>query len=121
MTKQRFALFSQALLGSLIVLLLAAAPVLARKSETISCKRIPELSRTYLHKHISFHYVNDELRERMIDTFVKRLDPSKSLYLSDEIAALKVRLKLVLQEVREGKCDSLMEIQNDLIKRYEGM
>ncbi len=57
----------------------------------------------------------------MIDTYVKRLDPSKSLYLNDEVTALKQQLKNVLQEVRGGDCDSLMAIQKDLVKRYAAM
>ena len=47
MTERRLFILPQALLGMLFVLLLVVAgPALARKSETISCKRIPELSST---------------------------------------------------------------------------
>ena len=87
----------------------------------LNCSRIPELSRTLLHKHISFHYVNDELRQRVVDTYVKRLDASKSLYLVDEVAALKVRLRGVIQQIRDDNCTALMEIQEDQVRRYEAL
>jgi len=91
----------------------AAAP------EPLTCERIPELTKTYLHKHINFHYVNDELRQRLVDTYVKRLDPSKSLYLADEVKDLERKLRGVIQDVREGNCSALTAIHQDQIARFE--
>ncbi len=108
--------------ASLALILLSAGSAAAREDlPSLDCSRIPELSKTLLHKHISFHYVNDELRQRMIDTYVKRLDSSKSLFLQGEIAALKEKLKSVIQEIRQNDCSTLIEINRDLIKRYEGL
>jgi carboxyl-terminal processing protease len=108
--------------ASLALILLSAGSAAAREDlPSLNCSRIPELSKTLLHKHISFHYVNDELRQRMIDTYVKRLDSSKSLFLQGEIAALKEKLKSVIQEIRQNDCSTLIEINRDLIKRYEGL
>ena len=104
-----------------VVLLIASGRAEAAKNEPLTCGRIPELTRTYLQKHISFHYVNDELRSRLIDTYVKRLDPSKSIYLSDEVKELERKLRGVIQDVREGDCSALTEIHADQIKRYQEM
>lgn len=118
----RFRLF-RSLSGCLLLstLLLAPGSALAAVSENLVCDRISELTRTYLHKHISFHYVNDELRQRVTDNYVKRLDPSKTLYLSSEIPGLKEKVRRSLQQIWEGNCTSLQEIQEDQIKRYEAM
>lgn len=97
----------------------ASSSTATAATEPLTCERIPELTRTYLHKHISFHYVNDELRQRLIDTYMKRLDPSKSLYLTDEVTALEQKLRGVTQDVREGSCTALTEVHADQIKRYE--
>jgi len=105
----------------LMVAGLAGSAAAAREAEVLSCARIPELARTYLHKHISFHYINDEVRERVVDTYAKRLDSSKNLYRAEEIAGLKLRLKGVMQDVREGDCSALTDIHQDLIVRYKGM
>ena len=93
----------------------------AKGEPKLNCSRISELSRTLLHKHISFHYVNDELRQRIIDTYVKRLDASKSLYLSEEVEALKKKLRGVIQRIRDDDCSALVEIQQDQILRYEAL
>ena len=42
-------------------------PVSASAESELSCRRVPELMHIYLQKHISFHYVNDDLRQRLID------------------------------------------------------
>ena len=118
----RFSL-SRTLIGCFLPLALAMAPGTgwAADSESLICERISELTRTYLHKHISFHYVNDELRQRVTDNYVKRLDPSKTLYLSSEIPPLKEKVRQSLQQIWEGNCSSLQEIQQDQIKRYQAM
>jgi len=101
--------------------LLWAGTSAALAGSTLSCSRVPELTRTYLHKHISFHYVNDELRQRVVDSYVRRVDPSRSLFLASEIEALKLRLRGTIQDVREGDCTTLEQIHTDLIARYERM
>lgn len=106
-------------LGIAIVVLLVETAAQAAASEPLTCDRIPELSRTYLHKHISFHYVNDELRQRLIDTYVKRLDPSKNLYLAHEVDELERKLRGVIQDVREGNCTALTSIHEDQTSRFE--
>ena len=105
-----------------LALSLSGGSAWAAKGEPrLNCSRIPELSRTLLHKHISFHYVNDELRQRIIDTYVKRLDASKSLYLSKEVDDLKKKLRGVIQQIRDDDCSALVEIQQDQIRRYEAL
>jgi carboxyl-terminal processing protease len=105
-----------------LALILPGGGAIAAKAEPqLSCSRIPELSRKLLHKHISFHYVNDELRQRVVDTYVKRLDSSKSLYLAGEVEALKLKLRGVIQQIRDDNCSALLEIQLDQIVRYEAL
>ena len=106
------------LLTALLLLGSAGAATAAKSQPRLNCSRIPELSRTLLHKHISFHYVNDELRQRIVDTYVKRLDSSKSLYLAKEVDALKKELRGVIQQIRDDDCSALLEIQEDQILRY---
>jgi carboxyl-terminal processing protease len=109
------------LLLPLALILPRGAAIAAKAEPQLSCSRIPELSRTLLHKHISFHYVNDELRQRVVDTYVKRLDSSKSLYLAGEVEALKLKLRGVIQQIRDDNCSALLEIQLDQIVRYEAL
>ncbi len=87
----------------------------------LDCPRSWELIQNLLKRHISFRALNPELRERAIDAYVERIDPSKTLYLSDEVARLRARLQGVFFAVQSGECQILDDIQVDLAKRYERM
>ncbi|MBW2272585.1 MAG: carboxy terminal-processing peptidase [Deltaproteobacteria bacterium] len=87
----------------------------------LTCERVPELLRTYLHKHIRFHYLNDELRERAIDAYVKRMDPSKTLLLASDAKQLKQSLAGIFHDVRSGDCEQIEQIQKDLRARVKAM
>ncbi len=118
---KRSTLFRGATSGTLYaflaaLLLLGSAPA---RAAGLSCDRVPELLKAYLNKHYSFRYLNDELRQRTVDSYIKRIDPSKSLFLVDEEKALRQQLKGVFHDIRRGSCDALLEIRADVIKRYE--
>jgi len=101
-------------LGWLFVL-----PASAETETRLTCDRVPELFRTYLQKHIDFHYLNDELRTRAIDNYVNRIDPSKILFLQDEVKALESSMVGIFQDIREGDCAQLIAIDRDVRKRVK--
>jgi len=88
---------------------------------SLTCDRVPELLRAYLQKHIDFHYLNDELRGRAIDSYIKRIDPSKTLLLRGESDELRTKLAGIFHDVRNGECGSLEAIQQDVLARYKKM
>jgi carboxyl-terminal processing protease len=98
-------------------MLLLTSP--AGADPALSCKRIPELIVHYLQKHIRFHYPNDELRQRVVDSYMRKLDPAKTLYLRGEADRLEKALQGVLLDLNDGDCKVLNSIHEDLPKRYE--
>jgi carboxyl-terminal processing protease len=90
-------------------------------SMELTCERIPGLLNTFLHKHISYRHLNDELRTRAIDSYIKRLDSSKTLYTAGEADVLKKSLRGIFFDVGSGECTSLEEIQKDIVGRYVKM
>ncbi|MFP6752994.1 MAG: hypothetical protein VB855_15035, partial [Pirellulaceae bacterium] len=99
-----------------VFLLGFATPAAAEAA--LSCKRIPELIVHYLQKHIRFHYPNDELRQRVVDSYMRKLDPAKTLYLRSDARRLEKALQGVLLDLNDGDCKVLNEIHEDLPKRY---
>ena len=98
-----------------ITTLLAGGPATA----ALTCDRVPELLVAYLNKHYSFRYLNDELRSRTVESYIKRLDPSKSLFLTDEKDALAARLQGVFHDVRRGNCSALVKIRDEMLVRFQ--
>jgi carboxyl-terminal processing protease len=103
-----------------LALLVLAAPA-ARAELALTCERVPELLRTYLQKHIRYHYLNEDLRNRAVDVYLERIDPSKTLLLRDEATALRAKLISIFHEMRQGDCSSLHALQSDLLARYRAM
>lgn len=84
----------------------------------LDCPHTWELVQNLLKRHISFRALNPELRERAIDAYIERIDPGKSLYLSDEVKRLRSRLVGVFFAIQNGQCQILDDIQVDLANRY---
>ena len=117
--KTRTPRFLAALATSLLVSLTAGPQ--ARAALELGCQEVPQLLSQYLQKHVLFHYLNDELRTRALDSYVKRLDPSKTMYLEAEAEALVASLRSVFHDIKTGDCHALLEIHQDLVKRYKLM
>ncbi|MGH0036746.1 MAG: S41 family peptidase [Myxococcota bacterium] len=98
----------------------ASAPAAAADTE-LTCERIPQLLSAYFQKHISYGYLNAELRTRTIDSYLKRLDPSKTLFLADEAEALRASLTGVFHDIYSGDCARLEKLQTDILGRYKAM
>jgi carboxyl-terminal processing protease len=87
----------------------------------LNCSRSYDLIKSLLKRHISFHALNPELRERAIDAYIERVDPSKTLFLSDEVKKLKGRLIGVFFGMQNNECEILDDLHKDLNKRYARM
>ncbi|MCG8589947.1 MAG: S41 family peptidase [Proteobacteria bacterium] len=105
----------------LLALALLAPGAARADGYSLTCERLPELMRSFLQKHVRFHYLSDQLEERAIESYVRRIDPSQNLLLVSEAEALKTDLAIVFDQVREGDCSRLDVLQQDLVERYENM
>jgi carboxyl-terminal processing protease len=109
-----------------LALLLGYGPALpcgaaAFGEPVLSCSRSYDLVKSLLKRHISFRQLSPELRERAVDVYIERIDPSKTLFLSDEVKQLKTRMLGVFFGMQNDECDLLDETQAELVKRYERM
>ena len=117
----RWALICAAL--ALVITIGASAPSGAAVFSPLelTCARSYDLVKSLLKRHISFRELNPELRERAIEAYIRRIDPSKTLFLSDEVKSLRRRLRGVFFGMQNGECELLEELHTDLILRYERM
>lgn len=109
------------LLATVALVLASLSCSLTATSMELTCERIPGLLNTFLRKHITHSALNDELRTRAIDSYIKRLDSSKTLYTVGEAKVLKNSLRGIFFDVGSGDCEPLEEIQKDIVGRYAKM
>ncbi len=94
-------------------LVLVAAPARA----ALTCGDIPDLTTFFFQKHITAHQLDDAIRRRTIETYVKRLDPQRVLFLEDERAELESSLPSLFLETASGDCSRLRRLHQDVIGR----
>jgi carboxyl-terminal processing protease len=117
---------SLAALTGLVSLVFLAVPIAPTGAQAftppeLTCARSWDLVQSLLKRHISFRGLDSELRERAINAYIERIDPSKTLFLSGEIKTLRGQLKGVFFAIQNGECELLDGIQIDLDGRYERM
>ena len=100
----------------LALLGLAASPA---SGADLRCTQIPDFVRAYLRNHVLHHTLTDEIEERTADTYLRRLDPSRSLLTEPEAAELRASLAGIFKQVSKGDCDSLKKVHQRLVRHHE--
>jgi len=104
------------------LLLLPIGASAARAASTpLTCEALPSLINAYFQNHVVFHQLDDEVKRRAIDTYLKRLDPSRALYLASEAQAIEASLGDVFDQVRRGNCSELLALHERTNRRYRDM
>jgi carboxyl-terminal processing protease len=102
--------------------LLAAAVLLAgpvQAQAELRCSAIPNLMRGYLQNHVRFNQLTEEIERRTIETYVRRLDSSRTLLLASEEAAMRASLRGILSKLGKDDCSALTDLQKTLIRHHE--
>jgi carboxyl-terminal processing protease len=105
-----------ALAAAALLLLLGAAPATAERR--LECKAVHSLVRSFLQNHVRFQQLDPELEQRTIDTYVRRLDPSRTLLLESEAAQAREALNGIFAKVSSGQCEVLGEVSAGMVDHH---
>jgi carboxyl-terminal processing protease len=108
-------------LAALLWLAVPAFAAPAAASASLTCERIPRLLDVFLEKHISYDELSDQLSSRIQESYLRRLDPSKTLLLEPEAAVLRSEMNELIAQVKRGDCSKLEEHQKELSRHYREM
>ncbi|MAE97319.1 MAG: tail-specific protease [Deltaproteobacteria bacterium] len=100
---------------SFLVFVFTVVPMGARAA--LTCSDIPDLTTFFFQKHITAHQLDDSIRRRSVETYVKRLDPQRILFLEDERAKLEEELLGLFLETRSSDCSRLRRLHQDVVGR----
>ncbi len=103
------------LLGVALAACWAAAPVPA--AAKLTCSQIPDLIDAFLKYHVVHRQRSEEIERRAIDTYFKRLDPSRTLFLEFEIGVLRASMTGIFEEIEAGDCSRLLQLHQNLVAR----
>jgi carboxyl-terminal processing protease len=98
--------------------LLATTAVPRTASAGLTCGDISDLITIYFQKHIRFHQLSEEIRHRSIETYLRRIDPQRVLFLEADLREFSESLENIFRETEKGDCRRLSELQQEVIARH---
>jgi carboxyl-terminal processing protease len=104
----------------LLPVLVAATLLLACSSSAradLDCSNISQLAREFLRHHVSQRALGAEIEERAIESYLRRLDTSRSLLLESDVEALRHELHGVFARLQDGDCGLLASVHEKLNDR----
>jgi len=105
--------------GLLAFILFVTFSSFAEETSVLVCKAIPDLIRFPLHHHMKYETLTRELKTRTVTQFIKRIDPSKTLLLQSDVAALNESLMGVFDSMEKNDCSPLDAVSSLLTARVK--
>ena len=84
----------------------------------LQCVHIPSLIETSLRQHIEFRHLSPELRDRVAESYLRYIDPSRSLLLREEVEAARAEILALFEDLPEGRCGRLAALQEQIAARH---
>ncbi len=88
-----------------------------RLEDGLSCKFIYPIQRGYLDMHISVREADNQLRDRLIEQYIKRIDPTKIFFTQADVEYVKQSMSKVFEQIKNYDCSFLDAIQKRYVER----
>jgi carboxyl-terminal processing protease len=110
-------------LSGALALAVCALPVLgsAASAAELACSRVPQLASEFLHAHVAVRKLTPDLETRTVNTYVDRLDPSRSVLLESDVTAYRAKLTGIFDRMRKGDCEPLAALQKQLVEKHAAL
>jgi len=73
----------------------------------LECGYIPKIIELFLKNHYQHRELTDELKNRTVEQLIKHMDPSKTLFLDEDLPKLRNEIKEEFKTAAEGNCSPL--------------
>ena len=98
-------------------LLLAFAPRPA--GAELACATLPDLMQAFVRNHVQKSALDAELESRTVDTYLRRVDASRTLLTAPEVEGAKRSMQGVFRRIRSGDCQPLLDLHKELVRQHE--
>ncbi len=99
--------------GTLVVSAVASAQL----KEGLECRYLTVIEQGFLANHVKYSNRDSELQTRVIDQYIKRIDPSKIYLTQADVDQVKKILSNVFEKTKGRDCEFLTQVQDLAIKR----
>jgi len=106
----------------LVIALLAPTAALAGPDKSpVVCWTLPSLMNRFAEAHVAIPKTQDALVERIVQTYAKRLDPSRSILTVSEYDELARRLKLLAADAKKGRCAQFDWLRDSQLRWHQDL
>jgi carboxyl-terminal processing protease len=102
-------------LAALVLLVIAPTAAAERR---LGCKAVDALVRSFLQNHVRFRQLDPEIESRAIETYARRLDPSRTLLLESETEQTRASLIGIFEKIGSGDCTSLEGLKAAMVEHH---
>lgn len=112
---------SAALLSSLPLLLVVVSLGPARADNLLNCGTVPLLVERLHGAHVEYDKPQAEVDRRVVELYLERIDPSKSLLLESEAKEVEAALAQAVKDARDGRCMVLDSLHQRRLSWHRAM
>ena len=85
----------------------------------LECKYLYQIQQIYLMMHIKSSQTDSAMQERVIDQYLKKLDPSKINLLESDAEMIKKILANIFEDVKKKDCSALEKTESLVVERLK--
>lgn len=112
--------FSKGFRGLLVAGTLAVSPVVsAQLKDGLECRYLPIIEQGFLAHHIKYSQKNSELESRVLDQYLKRIDPSKIYLTASDVDAIKKNAGSIFDKTKKRDCSFLDFAQKLVVEKVK--
>lgn len=89
----------------------------AQQGGSLNCKHVPIIQKGFLSQHINYNDYNEALEKRLIDQYIKRLDPSKLYLTANDAKEISSLMKGILKRTQAYDCSAIIKSHEIYNKR----
>lgn len=102
---------------TLSTLVLLTSNAFAQKELELQCRYLIHIEQGFLSQHVKYGKRDTGLQDRVIEQYVKRLDPTKVYLLKSDVDDIKKNMSKVFEKIEKKDCSPLNDAQKLLAKR----
>lgn len=91
----------------------------AADGKDLQCRYLFAIETGFLSQHVLTEKMDDALQVKVIDQYIKKLDPTKIYLLQSDVDKIKKAMSKVFDRIKEKDCSSLDEAQKILVDRVK--
>lgn len=85
----------------------------------LDCKFIQPIQKLFLNYHVSVRDADAQLKNRVTEQYIKRLDPTKIIFTSPDVEEVKKKMANIFESIEKANCEPLMQVNELYLKRVK--